>query len=65
MEKSRSVQSSVVVCLLMVRLLGAAENASWPQWRGPQRDGSVSSAPWPESLQETYVLLPGEALPRF
>ena len=56
MEKSRSVQSSVVVCLLMVRLLGAAENASWPQWRGPQRDGSVSSAPWPERLQETHLL---------
>ena len=56
MEKSRSVQSSVVVCLLMVRLLCAAEDASWPQWRGPQRDGSVSGGPWPESLQETHLV---------
>jgi len=29
--------------------LSAAE--TWPQWRGPNRDGQVTGAPWPGSLQ--------------
>lgn len=29
---------------------GDAGEAVWPQWRGPDRDGHVSNAQWPESL---------------
>lgn len=27
------------------------EGATWPQWRGPQRDGQIGGAPWPEDLE--------------
>ena len=32
-------------------LLWAGDGESWPQWRGPNRDGSVSSVSWPHGLQ--------------
>lgn len=28
-----------------------AEDAPWPQWRGPSRDGQIDEAEWPDSLQ--------------
>lgn len=30
--------------------------AHWPQWRGPQRDGQVSVANWPSSLKEQHLV---------
>ncbi|MEM9292320.1 MAG: PQQ-binding-like beta-propeller repeat protein [Acidobacteriota bacterium] len=32
-------------------LTSLSETALWPQWRGPERDGSVSGAAWPASLE--------------
>jgi len=29
----------------------AADDTTWPQWRGPQRNGRVSAGSWPDSLQ--------------
>jgi len=32
--------------------LRAADEQTWPQWRGPNRDGKVLSGSWPDSLSE-------------
>ena len=31
--------------------LWAGDDATWPQWRGPKRDGSVIGGSWPDTLQ--------------
>jgi outer membrane protein assembly factor BamB len=35
--------------------LASAGDAVWPQWRGPQRNGTISAAPWPERLDEASL----------
>lgn len=51
--KHSSLRFVLLVGLLAGCGLAAAED--WPQWRGPQRDGTYLGKPWPERLQ-------GEAL---
>jgi len=52
----------ILLLTLPVLLLSAADN--WPQWRGPNRDGVLSSsaspASWPERLQLRWKLTVGE-----
>ena len=38
------------------RLLADGYSETWPQWRGPRRDGSVSSDAWPDSLQSNHLV---------
>ena len=40
-----------VVSCASGRPLWADDNETWPQWRGPKRDGSVSGGPWPADLR--------------
>ena len=43
-------------CVVSSAALGGdASSDSWPQWRGPSRDGIVDGAPWPESLQDEHL----------
>jgi outer membrane protein assembly factor BamB len=35
--------------------LRADDNDTWPQWRGPQRNGRVHGGPWPASLQDPHL----------
>ena len=34
----------------------AADPATWPQWRGPTRDGQVTGATWPDALKEADLV---------
>ncbi|MEM9345412.1 MAG: PQQ-binding-like beta-propeller repeat protein [Planctomycetota bacterium] len=42
---------TLTICLLMT----AASLADWPQWRGPDRLGTVADADWPAELSDTTV----------
>lgn len=54
-------RGSLLVCLCVVAGMGersaAAEpvaalvDSDWPQWRGPDRLGTVGGSPWPDSLE--------------
>ena len=35
----------------------ALASTSWPQWRGPSRDGRMDSSPWPSTLDEQHLRL--------
>jgi outer membrane protein assembly factor BamB len=37
-----------------------AESGSWPQWRGPTRDGQVTGPAWPQDLDEARLQLQWE-----
>ena len=44
---------TLTITVVVVGSILAAEPTTWPQWRGPSRDGHiVQSAPWPNSLRE-------------
>lgn len=34
---------------------GRSDSATWPQWRGPTRDGQVREAIWPEKLDTNHL----------
>jgi len=36
---------------LLLASVAAAGEPTWPQWRGPTRDGQVSAAAWPDDLK--------------
>lgn len=53
------LRSSVLVCVVAAATLIAhaqTSSADWPQWRGPQRDGSVAGLPaqWPDALKKQW-----------
>ena len=52
----------LIVLLILLTLPIAAQD--WPQWRGPNRDGSVTSfrepSPWPERLAQQWRVAIGE-----
>lgn len=41
----------LLACLLTFSLGTALGGTTWPQWRGPTRDGQVGGAAWPETLR--------------
>lgn len=46
---------AAVVCAASGR--GADPEATWPQWRGPTRDGLVQGATWPTDLKDEHFRL--------
>ena len=55
MAVTKSVMSALVVGVLLISsqnsFLSAGDDTTWPQWRGPRRDGSVIGGSWPNTLQ--------------
>lgn len=46
------VCAAVAGLMVSATLLGApTERSTWPQWRGPDRDGTVAGPAWPGTLQ--------------
>ena len=39
----------------LVALSATAEASTWPQWRGPDRDGQVSGPAWPDKLDTNHL----------
>ena len=39
----------------LVALSATAEPSTWPQWRGPNRDGQVSGPAWPDKLDTNHL----------
>lgn len=51
--------SRVVVLLLSLAAAGAQASTDWPQWRGANRDGSITAAlpsQWPEALTKRWEI---------
>lgn len=51
----RILASLLLLTLIAVPTWAADPPATWPQWRGPQRDGTVGGAAWPDSLQGEHL----------
>jgi outer membrane protein assembly factor BamB len=47
--------ASLVAAMSLVALNATAEVSTWPQWRGPHRDGQVSGPAWPERLDTNHL----------
>ncbi len=45
---------TVAALLILARNTGLAES-TWPQWRGPSRDGRMAGDAWPDSLDEAHL----------
>ncbi|MFM8360022.1 MAG: pyrrolo-quinoline quinone, partial [Verrucomicrobiota bacterium] len=43
------------VALAAVSSLAVAAAESWPQWRGPSRDGRTPPARWPDRVDEMHL----------
>ena len=52
------IVAAQVLCLGLACTSAAAEPAeTWPQWRGPTRDGFVTGPDWPTSVGEDHLKL--------
>src|SRR5688572_873579 len=66
--RSRKVARALRKTVVLVYLISAVAQAQgiapgWPQWRGPQRDGTVTAplpTNWPEKLTKKWELTVGE-----
>ena len=47
---------TALVTMIHLLTLGAtAESSTWPQWRGPQRDGQFAGPAWPDKLDTNHL----------
>ena len=47
--------STVVMMIHLLALSVTAEPSTWPQWRGPTRDGLTSGSLWPDKLDTNHL----------
>ena len=50
-----TVSSFLAVAAVTCTSIAGIANSSWPQWRGPSRDGRIESPAWPASLDEQHL----------
>ena len=56
MRSSRLAAASVALIAAVCAVgRGAAAAESWPQWRGPNRDGFVVAGGWPDGLEQSRL----------
>jgi len=55
MNRIRLSASTIVVMIHLLALSATAEPSTWPQWRGPTRDGQSSSPLWPDKLDTNHL----------
>ena len=59
MAIARLMVSGFLAGVVLIGATGSplqAGDETWPQWRGPHRDGSVSSGTWPDDLQGSTLV---------
>ena len=59
MAIARLMVSGFLAGVVLIGATGSplqAGDETWPQWRGPHRDGSVSSGTWPDDLQGSNLV---------
>src|SRR5262245_27672089 len=58
MNPQRMLLAAVIFAGLSTGIAGQSGSADWPQWRGPNRDGSIPSFKppevWPERLNQKW-----------
>ena len=55
MKSLRYLPLALLGAACLLATAGRGESATWPQWRGPTRDGQVSGATWPEKLDTHHL----------
>jgi outer membrane protein assembly factor BamB len=51
----RTILASVVIAINFLASHAKAEPSTWPQWRGPNRDGQISGSAWPDKLDTNHL----------
>jgi outer membrane protein assembly factor BamB len=55
MQTPRRLLATLVGATCLLTPNAKTEPATWPQWRGPTRDGQVSGAAWPVKLDASHL----------
>ncbi len=55
MTNPRPTLATLVILTVLLATNARTEPATWPQWRGPTRDGQISGSTWPEKLDTNHL----------
>jgi len=57
LKHQRVVPYMAVILIFGLTGLVLGNSGTWTQWRGPQRNGTLQTSPWPDELDETHLKL--------
>jgi outer membrane protein assembly factor BamB len=55
MKTLRPALATLATAIHLTALNATAETSTWPQWRGPNRDGQITGTSWPEKLDTNHL----------